>query len=128
MPLTAQFKTSKRVVVADLEGPAVITMIHFALPEALKLNRDLRVRMYWDHEIAPSVDAPLVDFFCDPAGAREEVNTALLNKRRGFNAYFPTRTRSSTSTARPPPPSSFRVSRTRSDSVGASRRRRASFR
>ena len=40
MPLTAQFKTSKRVVVADLEGPAVITMIHFALPEALKLNRD----------------------------------------------------------------------------------------
>ena len=29
-PLTAQFKTSKRVVVADLKGPAVITMIHFA--------------------------------------------------------------------------------------------------
>jgi hypothetical protein len=31
----------------------------------------------------------LVDFFCDPAGTREEVNTALVNKRRGFNAYFP---------------------------------------
>ena len=32
---------------------------------------------------------PLVDFFCDPAGLREEVNTALVNKRRGLNAYFP---------------------------------------
>jgi hypothetical protein len=45
--------------------------------------------MYWDGEVSPSVDVPLVDFFCDPAGLREEVNTALVNKRRGFNAYFP---------------------------------------
>ncbi|MHC4537960.1 MAG: DUF2961 domain-containing protein, partial [Planctomycetota bacterium] len=34
------------------------------------------------------MDCPLVDFFCDPAGLREQVNTALVNKRRGFNAYF----------------------------------------
>jgi hypothetical protein len=88
-PLTAQFKTSKQVVVANLKGPAIITMIHFAMPEALKLNRDVLLRMYWDGETLPSVDAPLVDFFCDPAGTREEVNTALVNKRRGFNAYFP---------------------------------------
>ena len=38
---------------------------------------------------SPSVDCPLVDFFCDPAGTRDEVNTALVNVRRGFNAYFP---------------------------------------
>ena len=31
----------------------------------------------------------MVDFFCDPAGLRGEVNTALVNKRRGLNAYFP---------------------------------------
>ena len=30
-----------------------------------------------------------MDFFCDPAGTRDEVNTALVNVRRGFNAYFP---------------------------------------
>jgi hypothetical protein len=29
-PLTAQFMSSKRVVVANLKGPAVITMMHFA--------------------------------------------------------------------------------------------------
>ena len=94
-PLTAQFKTAKRVVVADLKGPAVITMIHFAYgqsqiaPPNKRLNRDLLLRIYWDGETSPSVDCPLVDFFCDPAGTRDEVNTALVNVRRGFNAYFP---------------------------------------
>jgi hypothetical protein len=94
-PLTAQFKTSKRVVVAELKGPAVITMIHFAYGQSQvsetnkRLNRDLLLRIYWDGEASPSVDCPLVDFFCDPAGTRDEVNTALVNVRRGFNAYFP---------------------------------------
>lgn len=94
-PLTDQFKTGKQVVVADLKGPAVITMMHFAVAQShfrepiTLLNRDLRLRMFWDNETSPSVDVPLVDFFCDPAGLREEVNTALVNKRRGFNAYFP---------------------------------------
>ncbi|MHC4309904.1 MAG: glycoside hydrolase family 172 protein [Planctomycetota bacterium] len=87
-PLSARFNSSKRVVVAEIKGPAVITMIHFAMPAVLKLNRDLLLKMYWDGESKPSVDCPLVDFFCDPAGLREEVNTALVNKRRGFNAYF----------------------------------------
>jgi hypothetical protein len=88
-PLSARFNSSKQVVVAELKGPAVITMIHFAMPQVLKLNRDLLLKMYWDGEQSPSVDCPLVDFFCDPAGLREQVNTALVNKRRGFNAYFP---------------------------------------
>jgi len=38
---------------------------------------------------SPSVDCPLVDFFCDPAGTCDGVNTALVGVRRGFNAYFP---------------------------------------
>ncbi len=87
-PLSARFNTSRQVVVADIKGPAVITMIHFAMPQVLTLNRDVLLKMYWDDEASPSVDCPLVDFFCDPAGLREEVNTALVNKRRGFNAYF----------------------------------------
>jgi len=88
-PLSARFNTSKRVVVAEIQGPAVITMIHFAMPQVLKLNRDVLIKMFWDGEDSPSVDCPLVDFFCDPAGTREVVNTAFVNKRRGFNAYFP---------------------------------------
>ena len=76
-------------MVADIKGPATITMIHFAMPGTLKLNRDVLLRIYWDGEKEPSVDCPLVDFFCDPAGRREELSTALVNKRRGWNAYFP---------------------------------------
>jgi hypothetical protein len=94
-PLSARFNSARQVVVADLKGPAVITMIHFAMPQTLKLNRDVLLRMYWDGESTPSVDCPVVDFFCDPAGTREEVNTLLVNKRRGFNAYFPMPFRSS---------------------------------
>jgi hypothetical protein len=59
------------------------------MPAVLKLNRDVLLKMYWDGETSPSVDCPLVDFFCDPAGLRDEVNTAFVNKRRGFNSYFP---------------------------------------
>ena len=77
-----------RVVVADLKGPAVITMIHFAMPEAMQLNRDTVLRIWWDSEENPSVDCPLVDFFADPNGALERVDTALVNKKRGWNAYF----------------------------------------
>ncbi|MGC8639260.1 MAG: glycoside hydrolase family 172 protein [Isosphaeraceae bacterium] len=93
--LSARFNTSKRVVVADIKGPAQITMIHFAVPNSQvgapfkKLDRELAIQMFWDDEATPSVNVPLVDFFCDPAGLREEVNTALVNKRRGFNCYFP---------------------------------------
>lgn len=88
-PLSARFNTSKQVTVAEIKGPATITMIHFAMPQTLKLDRDLLLKAYWDGETSPSIDCPLVDFFCDPAGLRAEVNTALVNKRRGFNAYFP---------------------------------------
>ncbi|HOB73734.1 MAG TPA: DUF2961 domain-containing protein [Phycisphaerae bacterium] len=94
-PLERQFKSGKRVVIAEIQGPATITMIHLAVPQShfgepkKLLNRDLLLRAYWDGEQQPSVDCPVVDFFCDPGGLRESVNTALVNKRRGFNAYFP---------------------------------------
>lgn len=95
-PDAQRFHTSKTITVAEIKGPGVITMIHFAYPQLAiakpkeyQLGRDLLLRMYWDGETEPSVDCPFVDFFCDPAGLREVVNTALVNKKRGWNAYFP---------------------------------------
>jgi hypothetical protein len=87
--LKVRFNSSKRVVIADITGPATITMMHFAFPASGRINRDLLLKIYWDGEKEPSIDCPMVDFFCDPAGMRDEVNTALVNKRQGWNAYFP---------------------------------------
>ncbi len=90
-----QFRNSRRVVVADLAGPGVISMIHFAYAQRqvadpkYQLGRELLLKIYWEGEAEPSVDVPMVDFFCDPAGTREQVNTQLVNKRRGYNCYFP---------------------------------------
>lgn len=81
--------TRREVVVADLKGPGIITMLHFALPERMKLDRSVVMRVYWDGEKEPSVNVPLVDFFCDPNGTMEEIDTVLVDKKRGWNAYFP---------------------------------------
>lgn len=93
-PVAVQFVSTNRVIVAQIKGPAEITMMHFAYPQhhesdTVSINRDVRLCIYWDGETSPSVDCPLVDFFCDPNGEREIVNTALVNVRRGFNCYFP---------------------------------------
>jgi hypothetical protein len=88
-PISTQFISSKTVVVAEMKGPGIITMMHFAMPSTLKLNRAVVLRIYWDGESSPSVEVPLVDFFADPDGLQHRVNTALVNKRRGWNAYFP---------------------------------------
>jgi hypothetical protein len=95
VPLERQFKSGRTVTVAEIQGTGVITMIHFALPQLsiidpkYQLNRDLLIQMFWDGEAEPSVNVPFVDFFCDPMGRRDVVNTTLVNKKRGWNAYFP---------------------------------------
>ncbi|HEX3628275.1 MAG TPA: DUF2961 domain-containing protein, partial [Verrucomicrobiae bacterium] len=93
-PGDVRFTTTKCVTVANITGPAEITMMHFAYPQhhesdAVAINRDLLLRIYWDGETKPSVECPMVDFFCDPNGERDVVNTVLVNVKRGFNCYFP---------------------------------------
>jgi hypothetical protein len=89
-PQDKQFGPSRgEVTVADLKGPGIIRMIHFALPGKWVLDRALLLRIYWDGEEDPSVDCPLVDFFLDPNGAIPRIQSALVNKNQGWNAYFP---------------------------------------
>ncbi len=94
-PPERRFHNNREVVVADIKGSGIITMMHFAYPhraivapKEYQLGRDLLIRIWWDGEKEPSVDCPMVDFFCDPAGLREVVNTTLVNKKRGWNCYF----------------------------------------
>lgn len=88
-PKDRQFTRGGTAVIADLQGPGVITNIHFALGAvALSIKRNTIIRIYWDGEKTPSVECPLPDFFCDPDGAIERVDSVLVNKLRGWNAYF----------------------------------------
>jgi hypothetical protein len=83
-------KGRTKVVIANIEGPGIITMIHFALPEAGdSLDRAAILRIFWDGEEKPSVEAPLVEFFCDANGSFPRVDNVVMNKKRGWNAYFP---------------------------------------
>ncbi len=88
-PPNRQFVKGGKAIIADIKGPGVITNIHFALGAvALSINRDTILRIFWDGETTPSVECPLPDFFCDPNGAIERVESVLVNKLRGWNAYF----------------------------------------
>jgi hypothetical protein len=53
--------------------------------------RDLILRMYWDGEETPSVEAPLGDFFCNGFAIRKNVNSlpVSVNTSGGFNCYIP---------------------------------------
>jgi len=73
----------------DINGPGVIQ--HIWMTTDAEWYRDLILRMYWDGEPSPSVEAPLGDFFCN--GWKTRVNILALpinvNPSGGFNCYFP---------------------------------------
>jgi len=87
------------VTLADIEGPGMITHLYFTMVHPHLLDyREAVLRMYWDGEETPSVEAPLGDFFC--VGncvvrrfASEMVTVNLGGNRHtynnGFNCYWP---------------------------------------
>jgi hypothetical protein len=75
----------------DADGPGAVTHIWIALadrePMALKL---VVLRMYWDDEVAPSVEVPLGDFFGLGLGTCTPWHSAVLavGPNCGLNSYF----------------------------------------
>jgi hypothetical protein len=74
---------------ADVKGPGVIQHIWITCHESL--YRDCILRIFWDDEKTPSVEAPLGDFFCNGHGLRYDVNSLMIavNPQGGFNSYWP---------------------------------------
>lgn len=75
--------------VMEVEGPGTIQ--HIWITVEAKRFRDLILRMYWDGQSTPSVEAPLGDFFCN--GWKTPHNVIALpinvNPTGGLNCYFP---------------------------------------
>jgi hypothetical protein len=77
--------------VLDVAGPGAITHIWFAVAdnERMALKRVV-LRMYWDDETTPSVEAPIGDFFGLGLGVCVPWESAVLavGPNCGLNSYF----------------------------------------
>lgn len=73
----------------DVDGPGYIQHIWITLDS--KRYRDAILRIYWDGEEAPSVEAPIGDFFCNGFNTRVNIlaQPINVNPSGGFNCYFP---------------------------------------
>jgi hypothetical protein len=80
------------LAVLDVDGPGMVSHIWFTLddPEPYSLKRII-LRMYWDGETSPSVEAPIGDFFGLGNGSYFKWESMLLSAGfdRALNSYFP---------------------------------------
>lgn len=96
---TPQLEPGKTMVLADIEGPAVITLIRIAkMPEHVfgdqskytKLNRSVVIEIRFDDEKEPAVMCPIADFFGDGCnGSAGDYSTPFFEKvPSAYNCYF----------------------------------------
>ena len=79
------------ITLADIDGPGVIRRIWLTVrPGNPELLRGLVIRIFWDGQIVPSVEAPLQDFFGIPFARQVPFESALLSNPEGrsFNCSF----------------------------------------
>ncbi|MBE7560986.1 DUF2961 domain-containing protein [bacterium] len=81
-----------RAVLADIAGPGMIHHIWFTIahPDPMHL-RQLVLRIYWDGETAPSVEAPVGDFFGLGHGMVYDINSVpiQIGSHKGLNCFWP---------------------------------------
>lgn len=81
------------VVLADLEGPGVVTHIWLTVAaNEYGWPRLFRIRVYYDGSPTPSVDAPLGDFFAAGHGVERPAESLLIrngSSGRSRNSYWP---------------------------------------
>jgi hypothetical protein len=81
------------VVIADLQGPGQVNHIWLTIAaNEYGWPRLLRLRVYYDGSLAPSVDAPVGDFFAVGHGLERAVDSLLVrdsSEGRSRNCYWP---------------------------------------
>jgi len=82
----------ERKTLAELEGPGEIRHIWFTIAgEDRRYPRSLVLRLYWDGSEAPSVEAPIGDFFAAGNGMRANVTSTpieVTSYGRALNSYW----------------------------------------
>ena len=84
-------RPGERVVLADVAGPGVVRRIWLTVPGRVDTLRGWVVRLYWDGQDWPSVEAPLQDFFGLPFARQAPFESALFSNPEGrsFNCVVP---------------------------------------
>ena len=79
------------VVLADVAGPGVVRRIWLTVPGQVETLRGWVVRMYWDGQDWPSVEAPLQDFFGLPFARQAPFESVFFSSPEGrsFNCVVP---------------------------------------
>ncbi len=82
-------KPGSITTLAEITGPGAIQ--HIWITVDVPAYRSCILRIYWDGEDTPSVEAPVADFFANSHGLRYDVNSlpVVVNPRGGFNCYWP---------------------------------------
>lgn len=79
------------VVLANIEGPAVIDRLWIAVESGETWWRDLVLTITWDGASAPSVSTPLGDFFAVGPGARQNLQSipiAVQSQGRSMTSFW----------------------------------------
>ncbi|MDA1191529.1 MAG: DUF2961 domain-containing protein [Candidatus Poribacteria bacterium] len=91
-PAYGPLKAGETFEMANIEGPGMIRHIWITIPPGDPLrNRNLIVRMYWDEQRYPSVEAPITDFFGMAHGRQKHFESVLtlMPEGRGLSCYYP---------------------------------------
>ena len=78
-------------VLAEIEGPAAIHHIWVTIAGEAFYGRKIVLRMYWDGEASPSVEAPIGDFFGVGHGLNRDLSSlaiACSSEGRARNCYW----------------------------------------
>lgn len=90
---TKQIIPGGTLVLADLRGAGMVTHIWVTVDAAeFAWPRLLRLRVYYDGALTPSVDAPLGDFFAVGHGTERNLNSLMVHNvsfGRARNSYWP---------------------------------------
>jgi len=84
-------KAGETAVLADLKGPGILHHLWVTIAAEAFYGRKIVLRMYWDGETAPSVEAPIGDFFGVGHGLNRNVDStpiACTSEGRARNCYW----------------------------------------
>ncbi|HLA85873.1 MAG TPA: glycoside hydrolase family 172 protein [Thermoguttaceae bacterium] len=92
-------KPGETWVALDAKGPGMITHMWFTFfppephewaPMGTATNQDMLLRIYWDDEKKPGVEAPVGDFFCNAFSERYEVRSlpVAVGESGSYNCFW----------------------------------------